>query len=305
MSSVPLRVAYFGLPLGALALHRAGVTPRVVALGHPDAPGARRARKAFSRESLLLARPDLTDPVVLRALASTQPDVILSWFWPKLIPEPVLRLAPRGAFGVHPSLLPRWRGPDPYFWALFRGDPYTGVTLHALACEYDTGDLVAQARVAVEPRDNAWTLAKRLDAPGLGLLVEAALQLARGEPLAGVAQDASEVTEAPAPEEATLGLRWQGAAEDLANQVRALSPHPGASTSFGDEPVEVLSASAYPGKLPRVLEAGDAVLTALGVVIRCGQGALLLERVRRESGELLRGREVAELFHKGLFELPG
>lgn len=302
-SSVPLRVAFFGLPLGALALHRAGITPCVVALGHPDAPGARRVRRLFSRSSLLLAKPDLAAPEVQRAIQSARPNVILSWFWPRLIPASLLALPARGAFGVHPSLLPRWRGPDPYFWALLRGDSHTGVTLHRLAEAYDTGDLIAQHRVPITPDLNAWTLAKCLDAPGLRLLMEAAQQLAAGETLSGYPQDPSACTDAPAPDEDQLVLHWHDTARDIVNQVRALAPHPGAGATLGTEAVEVLAASIYDAAVPRVLEAGDAVLSARGVVIRAGEGAVLLERIRTEDGDLLCGNQVAQLFPSGLFRL--
>ncbi|MFT3921455.1 MAG: methionyl-tRNA formyltransferase [Myxococcales bacterium] len=304
MSSLPLRVAYFGLPLGALALHQAGVSPCVIALGHPDAPGARRVRRTFAHGTLVLARPDLTSTEVLRAISSARPDVILSWFWPFLIPQDVLDLAPRGAFGVHPSLLPRWRGPDPYFWALFRGDAYSGVTLHRLAREYDTGDIVAQHRIAIAPALNAWTLAKRLDSPSLRLFVEAAQQLGRGEPLAGVAQEEGTASAAPSPDDELQTLRWQAEASEIVNLVRALAPHPGAATTLGSEPVEVLSAVVYDGRVPRVLEVGDAVMATQGVVIRAGEGAVLIRRVRRENGQQLSGVEVGQLFAGGLFKLP-
>ncbi len=304
MSSVPLRVAFFGLPLGALALHQAGVTPSVIALGHPDAPGARRVRHILGARALLLARPELSDRAVQRTLESARPDVILSWFWPRLIPEAILRLAPRGGFGVHPSLLPRWRGPDPYFWPLLHGEAHTGVSLHRLAAQYDTGDVVAQWRVPIHPTDNAWKLAKRLDAPSLALFVEAAQQLAAGNELHGTPQDHASSTEAPAPDDEQLTLRWRDPADAIVRRVRALSPYPGAGTLLGDEEVELLSASLYPGRLPRALEPGDAALSARGVVVRAGRDAVLIERVRTAEGDVLAGAAVSSLFPTRLFRLP-
>jgi methionyl-tRNA formyltransferase len=304
MSSVRLRVAFFGLPLGALALHQAGVSCCVIGLGHPDAPGARRVRRNLSRHTLVLAKPDLATPEITRILQAARPDVLLSWFWPWRIPEHVLALCPRGAWGVHPSLLPRWRGPDPYFWALFRGDSHTGVSLHGLAAEYDTGPLVAQLRVPIDPETNAWRLAKTLDRPSLALLVEAARTLQAGEPLCGVPQDHIQATAAPRPDEDLLALRWDDPAPTLVAQVRALAPEPGAGTRLGDEDVEVLAAHCYRGKLPRALSPGDAVLSSEGVVIKARDGALVLERVRREDGKILRGQAIAGLFRTGLFRLP-
>ena len=291
-----IRIAYFGLPLGALALARAGFFPNVIALGHSDAIGARRVRRTLGQRALVLARPDLSDPGVLAALASARPDVILGWFYPKQIPAAVLRLAPRGAFGVHPSLLPRWRGPDPYFWAIYAGDSETGVSLHRLEAEYDTGAVVAQTRLAIEPGESAWRLAKRLDRPGLMLLTACAARLAAGETLAGTMQDPSLVSAAPAPDEALLSVDWQRPAAEIVRLVCAASPYPAASAELGDEVVDLLRVAQYPHELPRALEPADAVWTPRGLVVCAGDGGVLIERVRNADGLRLSGSALQTLF---------
>lgn len=242
---------------------------------------------------------------MVRTLRSAAPDVILSWFWPRLIPQKVLDLAPLGAFGVHPSLLPQWRGPDPYFWALSHGDTHTGVTLHRLSAEYDRGHIVSQMRISIRPDYNAWTLAKALDKPSLRLLVSAAEALFEGQRLEGVPQDDALGTEAPQPTDEQLVLRFHAPAEQVVRTIRALAPHPGAATTLGDASVEVLEASCFERALPRVLEPGNAVLSSQGVVICAGSGGVVLKRVRLDDGSTLSGLEIAELFPSGLFTLPG
>lgn len=307
MSRLPLqsslRIAYFGLPLGALALGRAGFTPRVVALGHVDQPGARRVRRRLSQHSLVLGQPDLGEPSIVGALAAAKPDVILSWFWPKRIPGHVLALAPAGGFGVHPSLLPRWRGPDPYFWALVSGDPWTGVTLHRLDETYDTGRIVAQASVPIAPHHNGWTLAKALDAPSLRLLLDAAARLSRGEALEGIPQDDALASDAPQPDAQTVAIDWQSTCADIERLVRAARPYPGATLQVEDAVLELLKVRRFCEPLPRALEPGDAVLTPDGVVIVASDGGLVLSEVRLEDGELYQGSEIAGLFPE-LARLP-
>jgi methionyl-tRNA formyltransferase len=295
-----LRITYVGLPLGALALAAAGFTPLAICLGHSDAPGARRVRRLLGRRALVLSRPNLSDPCVQSALASTRPEALLSWFWPKRVPGALLALPERGAFGVHPSLLPRWRGPDPYFWALRRGDIETGVTLHALNAEYDTGALVSQTRLAIDPHENAWSLARRLDRVGLPLLVDAARRLARGERLAGTEQESALETQAPAPDEQDLAIDWNEPAEEIARLVRAAAPYPGASAELGPALVEVIGARPLPLALPAALAPAEAVLIDGEVAVQTGRGALLLERVRDEAGQVLRGPAIRALFPAGL-----
>jgi methionyl-tRNA formyltransferase len=296
MSSNLFRFAYFGLPLGALALARAGFVPALIVLGHTDTPGARRVRRQLGKRALILARPELSDPDVVATLASARPEAILSWFYPKQLPACVLRLAPRGAFGAHPSLLPRWRGPDPTFWAIYSGDRETGVSLHRLDDEYDTGAVIDTERVTIGDRDTAWRLAKRLDRPGLALMVRCARALSAGAELVGVAQDDTLATSAPLPDEQLLSIDWTRPADDIVRLVRAAAPYPGASAELGDELVEILEATAYARALPRVLEPRDAVWTPEGLVVRAGDRGVLVHTARDADGVLHRGEALSQLF---------
>ncbi|HEX5656555.1 MAG TPA: formyltransferase family protein [Polyangiales bacterium] len=300
MSSKLVRFAYFGLPLGALALARAGFTPHLIVLGHTDAPGARRVRKLPSR---LLERPDLRDAHVQRSIRDAGADALLCWFYPKQVPRGLLDAFPRGAFGTHPSLLPRWRGPDPYFWAIYEDDRETGVSLHRLEADYDTGAVIAQEALAIDPREHAFRLAKRLDRPALRLLVDCARRLSNGEPLHGRAQPAEGVTLAPKPEPELLELDWEAPAAQVVRLVRAAAPYPGASCELGSEVVDVLEAEVYGGALPRALEPRDAVWTPDGLVVCAGDAGVLVRRVRTERDVLLHGSELTRLFPGGLTQV--
>ncbi len=298
-----LRIAYFGLPLGAVLLLGSGFDLVSIALGHPDAIGARRVRRRS--RGLVLGRPRLEEPSVLRAIASTQPDVILSWFWPKRIPRAVLALAARGAFGVHPSLLPRHRGGDPYFHAILAGDSETGVTLHRLEAAYDTGAIIDATSVAIRSSDDAWRLARRMDRPSLRLLLRCAERLRDGERLEGRPQDDASATLAEPPSEDDLAFDWDRDAPYLERLTRAAGPTPGAIAQLGDTLVAVLAARVITDA-PRVLAPGEAYFIEGRVYVRTGDGgALAIDHVRIEetedeagvfrAGQELRGEEIARL----------
>ncbi len=290
-----MRILYAGLPLGALCLSAAGHRPVVAALGPLDLPGRRRVRARLGASgALVLGMPDLADPAVRRALEAARPDALLSWFWPRRIPREVLDLAPLGAFGTHPSLLPRWRGPDPYFWAIRSGDAETGVTLHRLTPEYDAGAVVAARRVPIDPADDAWTLARKLDRPALELLVECARRLSGGDRLEGTPQDPEQVTWAPSPGAEDLAIDWRAPAADVVRLVRAASPEPGAAARIGESEVEVLGARVFPRPVLRALAPAEAMRTDDGLVVRCGDAGVWLERVRVD-GDVLRGPETNAL----------
>jgi methionyl-tRNA formyltransferase len=264
-------------------------------------PGARRVRRQLGRHALVLGQPDLRDPGLIACLERFAPDALLSWFWPKRIPSAVLRLPRLGAYGVHPSLLPRWRGPDPYFWALYAGDHETGVSLHLLEDEYDTGAVVMQSRLRIAAHDDAWSLARRLDRLSLPLLVEAARQLAaEAAPLAALPQPSEGVSAAPRPEAHLLEVDWHASADDILRLVRAAAPYPGATAELGDQQVELLRAQRSPRKLPRALQPAEAVWVDERVVVQSGDGGVMLERVRTDAGEVLSGAAIASLFDAAL-----
>jgi methionyl-tRNA formyltransferase len=208
----------------------------------------------------------------VRALS---PDLLVSWFWTKRLQAATVSAARLGGFGVHPSLLPRHRGPDPYFAALDHGDRETGVTAHRIADEYDTGALLGARRVAIDPAWNAWQLARALDRPSLALLREIAARFAAGEAIAEIPQDESLATLAPTPPEESGALRWSWDTARVLRRIRALAPAPGAFTEIGGAMVTVHRARAV-SQYPRALDPGEAAVVDGHAVVRTADGAVAL-----------------------------
>ncbi len=267
-----MRIAFFGLPIAAWLLHRDGHEIVYAAISR-EGPGLRRVRRALGDR--VQVKPDLSSRRAIERVAKLAPERIVSWFWTKRLPRALLDVAP--GFGVHPSLLPRHRGPDPFFHAIDAGDRVTGVTAHRLADEYDTGAILAQREVAIDPSWNAWQLARALDRPSLALL----RAVAKDGWATETPQDESRATLAPEPADEELELDWTWTSERLARRVRAAAPWPGAWTFFGDECVAVTRTSPAPS-FPRALAPGEAAVveTADGprAVVRTADGALALER---------------------------
>ncbi len=289
-----MRIAFFGLPLAAVLLARDG--HEVVWAGVLVEKGLRRLEKhvAPGRTERM---PDLSRADVVDRIARARPALLVSWFWVKPVPPAVLAIAP--AVGVHPSLLPRHRGPDPYFWAIDAGDETTGVTAYLLEPEYHTGPVLARREVRIDPAWDAWRLARVLDRPSLALLRETVRAYADGRPPAPVKQDEALATAAPAPSEEDLALRWSWPAERLARRVRAAAPYPGAWTEIGDELV-ILTRVRATSDFPRALEPGEAAVRRDGIaVVRAGDTALELLAGRAEDDETLLGaRDLAAVVGK-------
>jgi methionyl-tRNA formyltransferase len=285
-----LRIAFFGLPLAAWLLARDGHDVAWAAVCRRGALGTRRLTRRLGPERVALV-PDLaTDDVFLR-VRDGRPDLLVSWFWTKKIPSRLLALAP--GVGVHPSLLPRHRGPDPTFWAIDSGDETTGVTAHRLDEEYDTGAILAQAPLRIEPPWNAWQLARALDRPSLRLLRQVVGAHAEGRAPAPRPQDERLATLAPEPSDEELAIRWTWPAARIERRVRAAAPWPGAWTEIGDELVTLVRVRPT-SDFPRALAPAEAAVRKDGVaVVRAGDDALELLDGRGEDDQPLSAKELA------------
>jgi methionyl-tRNA formyltransferase len=291
---MPLRVAFFGLPMAALLLEHDGHELVYVGLSRTDTPGYRRIRKRWGSDAKI--RPDVTSPEVLAEVRAARPDLLVSWFWTTRLPESLVATAPLGGFGVHPSLLPRHRGPDPYFWAIDQGDTTTGVTAHRIAAAYDTGAILGQRTLAIDPGWSAWDLAKALDRPSLALLRETVHAFAKGTPPTERAQEDAFATEAPAPPEEWAEIVWEDPTETILRRIRALAPAPGAFFGFADETITITRARvAQPHEIPSVLLPGEGFSGPHGSAIRTGDGGIVLLAGEDDEGPLSASR-LANLF---------
>jgi len=286
-----VKIAYFGLPLGALLLDHDGHDLALVALSRTDTVGLRRARRRF--EGRLIERPAATDPALLARVKASGAELLVSWFWTTRLPMRLVKACPQGGFGVHPSLLPRHRGPDPYFWAIESGDRVTGVTAHRIAEDYDTGAMLASQELAIDPTWTAWKLARALDRPSLALLRRVTAAFAAGTPPVEVGQDEARATEAPSPGDDLADLDFHQPTSAVLRRIRALSPSPGAFFELEDTIITVLAA-AEATSYPRALLPGEAATTGGLAVIRTADGAIALLR-GEIGGDETGPRELAAL----------
>lgn len=282
-SSTCLRIAYFGLPLGALLLGNDGHELVTAVLSPIEAPGRRRLAARMGAQ--LLEASVLADDLpraVERALAAPV-DLVVSWFWTRKLPLRWIERARLGGIGAHPSLLPRHRGPNPYFWAIDAGDTEAGVTVHRLEADYDTGKILDRARLPVGAR-NSWQLARALDRPALALLRRTVRRFATGEPLAEEAQDPDGASAAPEPAGELLRADFRWPTARVLRRIRALSPVPGLALELAAIPFFVTEARAT-SDFAVALAAGEAQIVGERLVLRTGDGALAVERAQLTTAD--------------------
>jgi methionyl-tRNA formyltransferase len=157
----------------------------------------------------------------VRALQGYQPDVVVMASFDQILSAQTLAVPARGWLNVHPSLLPRHRGPEPIYWTIAGGDREAGITVHLTVPRIDAGPILAQRRTRVRPDDTAGTLARRLVAAGLPAVDETLSRLERGAP-AALAEQAGAASYEPPVRQTELG--WNQPFAQVDRLVRAGHP---------------------------------------------------------------------------------
>ena len=304
-----LRVIFAGTPEFAAAalasIHRAEF-PVPLVLTQPDRPAGRgmklqaSAVKRYAQEhGLPVAQPPslrrngkfpAEAAAAIDQLLATPHDVMVVAAYGLLLPQEVLDIPRYGCINIHASLLPRWRGAAPIHRALEAGDAETGVTLMQMDAGLDTGDMLSEARVAIDPRDTTATLHDKLAAEGARLIVEALVELERSGMLHARAQPSEGATYAEKIGKHEAALDWRRPAAVLARQIRAFDPFPGGVATLDGTALKVWAAE--PVETRGNAEPGTIVdVSPEGVVVACGEGALRLTQLQKPGGKRLPVRE--------------
>ena len=238
------------------------------------------------------------DADVVAQLESYRPDVIMVAAYGRLLPPEVLAIPRFGCLNLHPSLLPRHRGPAPVAGAILAGDDVTGVSLMLLDEGMDTGPIIAQRERAIGPSYDAAGLTEILFSDGASLLVETLPGWTDGS-IAAATQDGNLATYTNKLERDDGLADWNLSAEELARRQRAYAPWPGLYTRWEGKELKLLDVAPAHGA-----DAAPGLVTnADGAEIAIGTGTGLLE-VRRLQIEGRRATD-AEDFLRGYPQLIG
>ncbi len=266
----------------------------------PESPPVKVA--ACQLDIPALQFPNLRGDTVQSQLAELVPDVIVVAAFGIFLPKAVLELPPHGCLNIHPSLLPRHRGPSPVATAILEGDRVTGVSLMLLDEGMDTGPVVARTEVSLDDAETAGELTDMLFDLG-GLLLETHLGKWISGGLKAEPQDDHLATVTRKLERANGLIDWNLPAEQLARRCRAFDPWPGLYTVWQGKTLKVLEASPVADFKPTDASPGRVIASPSpeGLSIITGDGLLSLQRVQLEG----RRPATADEFLRGYPEIMG
>lgn len=295
-----MRILFAGTPAIAIpsldALRQAGHTP-VAVLTSPDTAQGRKRKITPSpvKEWALAAGIPIVQPPRLNSTARDevgvyQPDLLVSVAYGRIFGPRFLELFDRGGVNVHPSLLPRHRGPSPIQAAILAGDPTTGVTVQRIAQEVDAGDILAQGQIALRGEETAAELHHTLGALGAQLLATVVAQIAAGRER-GQPQDAAAATWCHLITREDGQITWNETAAEISRMVRALNPWPGVRCRWDTGELHIIEATvaaqrdvvSNPAEPPRPPGTVLGVDRTRGILVQTKTDVLCVTRLKAQS----------------------
>ncbi|RMF93289.1 MAG: formyltransferase [Candidatus Schekmanbacteria bacterium] len=244
---------------------------------------------------------EIKSKVFFNKLKRLKPDIIFSFYYRYLLPQSILDIPPYGAFNLHGSYLPEYRGRCPVNWVIINGEKSTGVTLHYMEKKADSGDIVAQKRVPISFKDTALTLFRKMEKTAAELIRKTYPKIIEGK-IKRIPQDTKKASYYGGRNPEDGKIEWDNSKESIYNLIRAVThPYPGAFTYLNGEKLYVWKAQISKRKNRlNDLKAGTIVkvFPKRGMLVKTGNGYLLLKEVQLENVKTLKEARLFKKFKK-------
>lgn len=304
-----MNIVYMGTPefavpcLKALAGSPHGVS---LVVTRPDKPKGRGRKMAPPPVKVVagelgypVAQPvSVKDPSFVAALAGLAPDVLVVVAFGSILPKTILDIPRLGAVNIHPSLLPRYRGPSPIQWAVVCMETETGVTSMFLDEGMDSGDIIMAERTAIHADETAGELHNRLAVLGGKVLIQTLQHVADGT-VSATPQDDAAATFSPVLKKSHGRIDWHQPAEKIRAMVNGMNPWPGTFTFYGNTRLKIWKAA--PVKTDVVAPPGTVIKGFPDEIrVTAAKNALAITELQGESGkrlaagDFLRGCDIPE-----------
>lgn len=309
-----IRIAFFGTPefsvpfLTALADDPAFEVVAVVS--QPDRPSGRNHEiaptpvksVALDRQIPVLQPTTLRDESVTAALLALNADYFVVVAYGKIIPQTVLDIPRLGCVNVHPSLLPKYRGPSPMNWAIAEGDATTGVTIMLLDAGMDTGPILSQTSIGLDADETMETLMVKAHEQGVPLLIDTLKRFAIGE-IVPVAQNDEAATMTKLLDRDDGHIDWTLPMATIERRLRAYQPWPGLWTVWNRNGVEtrIKIHSLQPSDFRADLPPGTVLTKNSRLFVDCSDGTIEILELQPEG----KPKMTAEAFLLGYSDVNG
>ncbi len=300
-----MRILFAGSPsLAVPSLEKAAQGEEVCAVltGHDKPAGRGRTAeptpvKVRALEiGLPLIEADRVDRDVEDRVRALAPDLLVVAAFGRIFRKGFLDLFPRGGINLHPSLLPRYRGPSPITAAILAGDSETGVTVQKIALRFDSGDILAQQKIPLDGTETTASLTESLAPAGAELLAGVLARIREGGDVPACPQREEDATYCSLVRKEDGKIDWSAPAAVIERMVRAYDPWPRASTVLEGKTLLVLKSRTVPVTLSEVSAASGGAhppgtiigsSPQAGLLVKAGEGVLAVERLQLQFKKAL------------------
>ncbi len=233
-------------------------------------------------------------------IAKLYPDLFILSAYGHILGTELLRVPKLGGINIHPSLLPKYRGAAPIQRAIMAGEKKTGITIFFMDEKIDHGDIIFQKECAIEPDDNYGSVSSRLSTLGVESIVDVVRSIESGN-YKKIKQDEQQKSHAAKIKKEETIIDWQEEAEKIINLVRALSPKPGARTTFRNKELKIIMALAS----DKVVNPGNIHIENKKIYVGTHDGSIILKEVKPENRRVILGLDFINGFHVKEGEILG
>jgi methionyl-tRNA formyltransferase len=230
------------------------------------------------------------------------PDLLVVVSFGLIIPKWFLDIPTIGAINIHPSLLPRYRGPSPIQWAVWNGEKETGITFMKMNERMDAGDIIHQVTVPIAQEEDSEALSRRLSFEA-GEILPSIIENVRSQDVQGMPQEDGKATYTPMITKEMGRIDWLMTSTEIAKQVRALVPWPTAYGFLESKMLKIFKASPKPQTVvsDRAVPGTVLAVSPEGIDIAAGEGSLTVVELQIEN----RKRMSATDFARGYRQIIG
>ena len=262
----------------------------------PDRPAGRgrklqeSAVKAYAKSQALniLQPTNLKDPEFLKELENLQANLQIVVAF-RMLPKVVWQQPEYGTFNLHASLLPNYRGAAPINWAIINGESQTGVSTFFIDEKIDTGDMILQETIAIEPDENAGSLHDKLMVLGSDLILKTVALIKQGDVKPVPQQETTSIKPAPKLNKENSKIDWNQSVVSIYNLIRGLSPYPAAWCTLrnGEETLDVKIYSARKQKEATKFSPGTIITSKKELKVTAQDGYIMIDQIKLPGKKLM------------------
>lgn len=294
------KIVFLGTPEFAVPVLKKLIASNLkpfLVITQPDKPAGRKQELSSPPVKSLAIDADIevvqptTKEDLIKILKELDIDVCILVAYGMIIPESALTLPKMGFVNLHPSKLPKYRGPSPIQAAILKGDNQTAVTVMKLDAKMDSGPIIAQRDMAIEATDNHISLSDKLSEAGAELMVKVLPDYVAGK-LNLIDQDDAKATYCSLVRRDDGKVNWSKSALEIHRQFKAFSPWPGVFTHIDKKRLKIANLDVLDGDFDPNLTQGEVFVGSSGqLAVRCGQGSVSLLLVQIEGKNKVSGQE--------------